>query len=89
AEYLVERSPDRAAEIAYHFDAAGNSSAALQFAVRAGDEARSQYALEVAEQQYRIAERGAADGSARMRYQVARDLGEVLLLRGQYDAAEH
>jgi signal transduction histidine kinase/CheY-like chemotaxis protein len=87
ANFLEKHTPHRISEIAYHFDAAGNSAAALPFALEAAEEARARYALEVAEQQYRIAQRGAASAEAAMRYRVVRGLGEVLLLRGQYDAA--
>ena len=87
AAYLEQHAPSRAAEIAYHFDAAGNSELALQYALQAADEARNRYALEVAEQQYLIAERGAASADAKTRYRVTAALGEVLLLRGRYDSA--
>src|SRR5262249_9562322 len=43
----------------------------------------SQHALRLAEQQYRIAERGAADPVTR--YRVAEGLGDVLRLSGQYE----
>ena len=45
--------------------------------------ARAQYALEVAEQQYRIAERGVRAATARPRGRVAEGLGDVLMLRGR------
>ena len=78
----------RAAEIAHHYDAAGEPTAALPYALCAAEQPGARYALEVAEQQYLIAERGAEQASLGVRYQVAKGLGEVLLLRGQYDAAE-
>ncbi|HEY2881219.1 MAG TPA: ATP-binding protein, partial [Pirellulales bacterium] len=87
AQYLQEHAPSRAAEIAYHFDAAGNSDSALLYALQAAEEARTRYALEVAEQQYLIAERGSATADTATRYRVAAALGEVLLLRGRYDSA--
>ena len=37
ARYLLEHSPDNASELAYHYDAAGDSEAALPFALLAGD----------------------------------------------------
>ncbi len=60
AEYLQSHAPNRAAEIAYHYDAAGDPTSALPYALEAAEQARAQYALEIADQQYRIAERGAA-----------------------------
>ena len=55
---LRKDAPERIFDLAYHFDAAGRSNEALDYALRAARQARSQHALEVAEQQYHIAERG-------------------------------
>jgi two-component system sensor kinase len=75
-------------DLAYHFDAAGDSGRALPYALAMADQARSRYALELAEQLYRIAERGAAAADEGMRHRVASSLGDVLMLRGRYpDAA--
>ena len=87
ARYLQQFANSRAAEVAYHFDAAGDSVAALPYALQAASQARAQFALEVAEQQYLIAERGAAVANAATQYRVAQELGEVLLLSGRYDEA--
>ena len=59
---LQANAPDRIFDLAYHFDAAGRSEQALQYALQAACQARSQHSLEVAEQQYRIADRGARHG---------------------------
>jgi two-component system sensor kinase len=87
AQYLKDRAAESAAEIAYHFDAAGDAAAALPYALSAAAQARGRYALEAAQQQYQIAERGAQSTEAATRYRVALGLGEVLLLRGRYDEA--
>ncbi|MHB8897815.1 MAG: protein kinase domain-containing protein, partial [Thermoguttaceae bacterium] len=87
AARLQARSPDDASSLAYHFDAAGDSRAALPYALIAAERARAQHVLETAEQQYRIAERGAAEAPRKTRYQIAEGLGDVLMLRGQYAAA--
>ena len=87
ARYLQTQTDTRAAEVAYHFDAAGDAAAALPYAIQAAQEARAQYALEVAEQQYTIAERGAARADRETRYRVTEGLGQVLMLRGQYEKA--
>ena len=84
---LQENSPDRVFDLAYHFDAAGQSERALQYALSAARQARSQHSLEVAEQQYRIAERGAESADRSTQYGIAEGLGDVLMLRGHYDAA--
>jgi two-component system sensor kinase len=89
ARYLQQFDTSRASEVAYHFDAAGDALAALPYALRAAEQARAQSALEVAQQQYLIAERGAATADAATQYRVAQELGEVLLLLGRYDEAGH
>jgi two-component system sensor kinase len=85
AAYLLEQVPPKIAELAYHFDAAGDSEAALPFAMQSAETARAQHALEVAEEQYRIALRGARDDEHRFR--IVEGLGDILMLRGRYDAA--
>ena len=90
ALHLMDQSPDRVFELAYHFDAAGNSRRALDYALAAAERARAQHALEIAEQQYRIAQRGAGVVStpAAVQFRVTEGLGDVLMLRGYYDDAE-
>ncbi len=88
AVYLQHHAPERVSELAYHFDAAGDSEQALAYALEAAQQARARHALEVAEQQYRIAERGAATAPPHTRFQIVEGLGDVLMLRGRYDAAE-
>jgi signal transduction histidine kinase/tetratricopeptide (TPR) repeat protein len=78
---------DNAFEVAYHFDAAGDSVRALPHALRAASQARARHALEIAERQYLIAARGLDAADPETRVQVAEGLGDVLLLRGHYDAA--
>jgi signal transduction histidine kinase/tetratricopeptide (TPR) repeat protein len=85
---IEERDPSRRLELAYHFDAAGESERALPHALAAAEEARAQHAVEVAERQYRIAERGARAAGEDVRFRVAEGLGEMLMLRGRYDEAE-
>jgi signal transduction histidine kinase/CheY-like chemotaxis protein/tetratricopeptide (TPR) repeat protein len=87
ALYLQAQSEHNAFELAYHFDAAGESRLALDYALEAAEQARSQHSLEIAEQQYRIAERGTATTDARTRYRIHEGLGDVLMLRGRYAAA--
>jgi PAS domain S-box-containing protein len=84
---LEAEARDRVFELAYHFDAAGDAERALPYAMAAADRARAQHALEIAELQYRIAERGTVGASAKARRRVAEGLGDVLMLRGQYEQA--
>jgi signal transduction histidine kinase/CheY-like chemotaxis protein/serine/threonine protein kinase len=80
--------PDRIFDLAYHFDAAGHSEQAMLPALIAAKQARSQHSLEIAEQQYRIAQRGVGSTGRSTRYCIAEGLGDVLMLRGRYDEAE-
>jgi len=84
---IREQTPQNHSALAYHFDAAGDSESALPYALQAAEQARSQHSLEIAEQQYRIAERGADASDEWTRYRIAEGLGDVLMLRGQYDSA--
>ena len=84
---LEARDPQRVFDLAYHFDAAGESERALPHALTAAEHARSQHALEGAEQQYRIAERGTPSTDADTLRRVAEGLGDVLMLRGRYNEA--
>ena len=60
----------RVFDLAYFFDAAGETERAFPFALCAAEQAREQNALEVAEQQFRSALNGAAKLSAGMRVRV-------------------
>ncbi len=88
AIYLRDHEPDRTSDLALHFDAAGDSEQALPYALQAAEHARAEHALEIAEQQYCIAQRGAAEAATSIQYRIAEGLGDVLMLRGKYDAAE-
>ncbi len=88
AEELESKSPDLIFELAYHFDAAGNPRKAFTYALAAAKKTRSQHALEISEQFFRIAERGVSKTNARLRLEIAFGLGEVLMLKGSYDQAE-
>ncbi len=86
---LQRHAPDRNSAIAFHFDAAGNHLAALKYALKAGEEASDQHALEIAEQQYRIAKRASHDADRQTRFRIESGLGNVLMVRGRYaEAAE-
>lgn len=86
--WLEEELPQRVSEIAFHFDKAGKAENAVSYAILAADQARRQFSLHNAEQQYRIAQRGATACSTAIRYQIAKGLGETLMLRGKYAEAE-
>ena len=85
ATYLLDHSAESVSELAYHFDAAGDAEAALPFALKAAEQARAQHALEITEQQYHIALRGASSNA--MKFGILEGLGDTLMLRGRYDSA--
>ncbi len=87
ARHLQQKDVGRIFDLAYHFDAGGDYESALPYALQAAEQARSQYALETAEGQYRIALRGADSGDRATRYEIAKGLGDVLMLRGHYSEA--
>ncbi|MEO8497246.1 MAG: BREX system ATP-binding domain-containing protein, partial [Planctomycetota bacterium] len=74
-------------DVAFHFDAAGRSDLAFPYALATAEQARVQFSLELAEQQFRIAERGSADHNDAGKCRIAEGLGDVLMLRGSYDEA--
>ncbi len=88
AHHLEENAPEEIFRLAYHFDAAGESRRALPYALAAAEKARSQHSLEVAQQLYRIAERGETSADRATQYTIREGLGDVLMLRGEYRAAE-
>ncbi len=86
--WLERFQPERVSEIAYHFDQANDSRRAVEYALQAAEQARRQFSLEHAEQQYRIADRGADAYSTQTRFEIAKGLGETLMLSGKYAEAE-
>ncbi len=87
ARHLQQEDTGRIFDLAYHFDAAGDYESALPYALQAAEQARAQYALEIAEGQYRIAQRGADSTDRATRYEITKGLGDVLMLRGHYSEA--
>lgn len=85
---LEERDRTAVVEIAFHFDAAHEYERALPYALKAADLARRRLALETAERQYRIAEKGMAAREPETQRRVLVGLGEVLLLLGRYEESE-
>ena len=85
----LEASGGRSFELAFHYDAAGEAVRGLPHAVEAGEAARAQHDLELAERYFRMASRGLTDATeATLRFRATRGLGEVLLARADYDDCE-
>lgn len=87
ALHLRDKGNGTVFDLAYHFDAALDREQALHYALQAAQQAREQHSLEIAEQQYGIAQRGATQAPRAIQYQIAEGLGDVLMLRGRYDEA--
>ncbi|WP_163999654.1 protein kinase domain-containing protein [Pyxidicoccus caerfyrddinensis] len=85
ARAAAKSVPQDSFELAYHFDAAGEYQQALPYALAAAEQARQRFALETAELNYRIAERGAPGADAGTRFRISAGLGNVLMLRGRYE----
>ena len=86
AERLERRHDASPFDLAYHYDAAGEPQRALPFAVEAAETARARHDAELAERYYRMASRAVPDaGDPKLRYRVARGLGDVLVVRSRYD----
>ncbi len=77
----------RVDDLYYHFDAAGDQRHALAYALVAATQARNQYALDFAAQQYAVAERNAEGTPDDVRFHIARGRGEALLQLGRYEDA--
>jgi eukaryotic-like serine/threonine-protein kinase len=77
----------RAHDLAYHFDAAGEKRKASVYALLAAEQARRQFALEVAAGQYAVARRNAEEAPPAMRCRIRVGCGEALMLLGRYDEA--
>ena len=86
AQALRKRTPDAVAEIAMHFDRAGDAVQAHTFALAASQRARRVHAHGEAGEFLRIAERHAPDTATRATVRVA--MAEVSELRGEYAEAE-
>jgi two-component system sensor kinase len=88
ADHLLQFSRDSHAELAVHLDAADRRDESLDHALIAATDALQRHALELSEEQFRIAERAAARAPAATRFRIAEGLGAVHMLRGHYADAE-
>ena len=85
--HLERQQWRRVYDLSHFFAAAGEPGKALPFALIAAEQARQQNALEVAEQQYRTALLGSSASTPALRFRILEGLGDVLIQRGRYDAA--
>lgn len=76
-------------DLARHYASGGQPQQALPYALIAAEQAKRQDALEVAEQQFRVAELAISEAERNVQFRIANGLGDVLMLRGKYEEAEH
>jgi diguanylate cyclase (GGDEF)-like protein/PAS domain S-box-containing protein len=88
AMHSMEQEGVSVFDLAYHLDAAGRHQAALPYALRSAETARTQHALDSALSHYRMAERGVEPEDLETRVVIAEGLGDVLALQGAYDEAQ-
>ncbi|MFN8583274.1 MAG: tetratricopeptide repeat protein [Gemmatimonadaceae bacterium] len=86
ARALETLRPNAVAEIAAHYDAAGNGDKAFEFAMRAAERAVGVYAHDEAAASFAMAERHAPTVEDRLTCRFRRT--QALELAGQYEAAE-
>ena len=84
---LDKRLWQRVFDLAFFFDAAGKFERARPYSLIAAEQASSQNALDVAEQQFEIARRSAESADDATRFRIAEGLGDVLMTRGRYQRA--
>lgn len=87
-QYFAKTRPDRAYDLAYHFDAAGMHREALPYALTAATKAREEFSLGSARRQLEIAARAFHVTDSPTRHQVESMMSEVLMLQGEYNEAE-
>jgi tetratricopeptide (TPR) repeat protein len=81
-------APPRVYDLAYHFDAAGETRAARHYAILAAQQASRQFSQQVAAEQFAVAARNAAGASNAVKFLIARGQGRALSLLGRYQEAE-
>ncbi|QDV25071.1 ATP-binding protein [Aureliella helgolandensis] len=86
--YLGANEPSEFFKLAYHFDAAYLHELALPNAIHAAKIARSSFSLVSAQEQLEIAARALRYATAEQQHFIETMMSEVLLLQGEYDAAE-
>jgi len=74
-------------DLAFFYSSAEEYGRALPYALKAAEEARVRASLQMAEQQYRIALMGLGGDDRKLSFSIMTGLGEVLMLRGQYEEA--
>lgn len=85
--YLAKTHPEKAYDLAYHFDAAGMHREALPHALLAAQNARNGFSLGSALFQLQIATRAFHVADSVTRHRIESMMAEVLMLQGDYTEA--
>ncbi|MBL8818571.1 MAG: protein kinase [Planctomyces sp.] len=72
-------------DLAFHYDSCGDQKKALAYSLVAARQARAQFAIDVASQQYVIAQRNSDTAPKDVQFRIARGNGEALMQLGRYD----
>lgn len=83
-----KRKSDRLFDLSFHFDEAGEKDKACGYGLLAADQARDQYALEVAMLQYQVARKNFVNCSQKTSRRILVGLGKTATLLGRYPEAE-
>ena len=75
-------------DLSFHYDACEDHRRALAYSLVAASQARAQFAIDVASQQYGIANRNALDSPKKVRFRIARGNGEALMQLGRYEESK-
>lgn len=83
-----DRKSDRLFDLSFHFDEAGEKDKACSYGLLAADQARDQYALEVAMTYYQISRKNSVNCSQKTSRRILVGLGKTATLLGHYPEAE-
>jgi signal transduction histidine kinase/CheY-like chemotaxis protein/predicted ATPase len=88
AEYYEREQSQDVSSIAFHYDCAGRLGSTTRFALLAAEQSRQQYSLEIAENYFQLALRGAPFASNSLWLRISEGLADTLTLRAKYSEAK-
>ena len=87
SDHGLEKHLARVYDLAYHYDAAGESALTLQYSVLAAEQAEKQFSSKVAAEQYARAARNANQADEALQFRIYLGWGKASRLTGEYAAA--
>jgi serine/threonine protein kinase len=82
------RTPPRVFDLAYHFQSAGVETKAIAYQILAAEQARRQFALRIAIDNYQLANSTSQRFSQLLQHRIHYGLGETLVQAGEYEQAD-